>query len=384
VSDFQVILLGNYAPDGQPSMVRFGDLLLRGWRRRNIPAFLLQPTPFWRAKWSGMFARAGGFADKSWRFIRRLPQEMAALPLDSRRPVIYHICDHGNAHYRRALPARGVLATCHDLLALRSERGELPFQPSRGPLASWQQRRMFAELQKIPWLACDSQATRTDFLRMAQRADESRVRVIPLTLNHAYRPLTSAEITPTLAPWPKLRQQPYVLQVGGNEPRKNRMLLPKILAEAVRNGWNGLLVLAGAPPTPAWWDAVRVEGVLERVMVVEHPTTETLNALYSGAYALIFPSFAEGFGWPVLEAQAAGCPVLCSNTTSLPEVAGDAALMFAPADASGFAGGITRLAQDASLRAELIRRGFNQVARFSEDAMFAGYEALYQAVLADA
>jgi hypothetical protein len=127
VNDFQVILLGNYVPDGQPSMLRFAELLLHGWNRRNTPAYLLQPQPWWRNRLGSGLSRLGGFMDKSWRFLQQLPQEMAALPLDPSRPVIYHICDHGNAHYRRVLPARGVLVTCHDLLALRSERNELPY-----------------------------------------------------------------------------------------------------------------------------------------------------------------------------------------------------------------------------------------------------------------
>jgi glycosyltransferase involved in cell wall biosynthesis len=298
--------------------------------------------------------------------------------------VIYHICDHGNAHYRRALPVRGVLATCHDLLALRSERNELPYQPSRGPLAAWRQCRMFTELKKIPWLACDSQATRVDFLRLAQRQEDPRVRVIPLTLNQAYRPMPLKERVLLLAPWANLQERPYLLHVGGNEPRKNKMLLPKALVCAVRSGWNGLLVLAGAPPPPAWWDETRAQGVFDRVIVIEHPSAEILNALYSGAHALVFPSFAEGFGWPILEAHATGCPVLCSNTTSLPEVAGDAALLFAPTDVIGFSNAVVQLANDATLRSELIRKGFNQVARFSEDAMFAGYASLYRTMLADA
>jgi FkbM family methyltransferase len=107
-----------------------------------------------------------------------------------------------------------------------------------------------------------------------------------------------------------------------------------------------------------------------------------MEGLYRAATLLAFPSLAEGFGLPVLEAMRRGLPVACSNTTSLPEVAGDAALMFDPLDQGAIRAAVTRLLGDVQLREELARRGREQAARFSWEAAAEGTWAAYDAALA--
>ncbi len=109
-----------------------------------------------------------------------------------------------------------------------------------------------------------------------------------------------------------------------------------------------------------------------------------LTAVWQGCSCLIFPSLYEGFGIPVLEAMQFGKPVLCSNVTSLPEVAGDTALMVAPEDTDGLAAAIGRLLDDATLRAELARRGRARAATFTWERCAAAtvevYRSLYREV----
>ena len=90
-----------------------------------------------------------------------------------------------------------------------------------------------------------------------------------------------------------------------------------------------------------------------------------LPALYRQAACVVFPSLFEGFGMPVLEAMASGCPVVCSNTTSLPEIAGDAAELVDPRDPDAIAAAIVRLLSDRELRAERVRRGRARAATYS-------------------
>ncbi|MGD0013179.1 MAG: glycosyltransferase family 1 protein, partial [Bryobacteraceae bacterium] len=86
---------------------------------------------------------------------------------------------------------------------------------------------------------------------------------------------------------------------------------------------------------------------------------------YSGAQCLVFPSLFEGFGLPVVEAMRSGCPVVCSNATSLPEVAGDAALLVDPNDPEALAVAIGRILDEPGLRASLASRGLERASRFS-------------------
>ena len=120
---------------------------------------------------------------------------------------------------------------------------------------------------------------------------------------------------------------------------------------------------APTPATSGWVDGADMEG------------------LYRAATLLAFPSLAEGFGLPVLEAMRRGLPVACSNTTALPEVAGDAALTFDPLDEGAIRAAVERLLGDGALREELARRGREQAARFSWEAAAEGTWAAYDSVL---
>jgi alpha-1,3-rhamnosyl/mannosyltransferase len=103
----------------------------------------------------------------------------------------------------------------------------------------------------------------------------------------------------------------------------------------------------------------------ERVVCTGYVDEETLACLYSGAAAVVYPSWYEGFGLPVLEAMACGCPVICSNTSSLPEVAGDAAIFVGPEDAEGLAHALDTVLDDSALRQSLVQRGLMRAAEFS-------------------
>jgi glycosyltransferase involved in cell wall biosynthesis len=109
------------------------------------------------------------------------------------------------------------------------------------------------------------------------------------------------------------------------------------------------------------------QGLAGRVRLSGYLPDPDLPALLSGALAFVFPSLYEGFGMPVLEAMACGAPVLTSSTSSLPEVAGDAAMLVDPADTDAIAAGIARIVGDPALRADLRERGLARAATFTWD-----------------
>jgi glycosyltransferase involved in cell wall biosynthesis len=158
---------------------------------------------------------------------------------------------------------------------------------------------------------------------------------------------------------------PIVLSVGPKRPNKNQLglvrALPGLPGDAV-------LVLAGGERTP-YEDEVRAEaarlGVAGRVAVPGFVAQADLEGLYAAATVVAVPSFNEGFGLPVLEAMARGVPVACSDRGSLPEVAGDAAVLFDPAEPRSIGEALRRVLGDAALRADLVARGRRRPEAFS-------------------
>lgn len=163
----------------------------------------------------------------------------------------------------------------------------------------------------------------------------------------------------------------YLLYVGTLQPRKNLGRVIEAFARVAGTpaGAGLQLVLAGGK---GWlFEGMRLPelaerlGVAGRVLFPGYVADTDLPALLSGARGFVYPSLYEGFGIPVLEAGACGVPVITSNTSSLPEVAGDAALLVDPHDVEAIADAMYRVLTDDALRAELIRRGHENVKRFS-------------------
>jgi glycosyltransferase involved in cell wall biosynthesis len=134
-----------------------------------------------------------------------------------------------------------------------------------------------------------------------------------------------------------------------------------------RHGYDLPLVCTGEPreAQPQIDAQIVASGLHQRVRFLGYRRDSEMPALYRGAACLLFPSLFEGFGLPVLEAMASGCPVVCSNTTSLPEIAGDAALLVDPNDADAVAAATHRLLTDGDLRRDLVERGLQRASDFS-------------------
>ena len=158
--------------------------------------------------------------------------------------------------------------------------------------------------------------------------------------------------------------RPYFLFLSTIQPRKN---VARLVQAYAQSGVSAQLVLAGnagwlAEPIMAEIETLRAAG--HEIITPGFVADEDKAALLSGATALLYPSLYEGFGFPLLEAQACGTAVLTATTSSLPEVAGDSALLVDPLDVDGMAAAISRLATDADLRADLEARGAVNVKRF--------------------
>jgi glycosyltransferase involved in cell wall biosynthesis len=159
-------------------------------------------------------------------------------------------------------------------------------------------------------------------------------------------------------------QPPYLLAVGNIHPRKN---LARLLAayEQLRARQYPLPALVWAGLERWGSDDLQARAQAAGVQLIGRVQAAHLPALYRGAQALIYPSLYEGFGLPPVEAMACGTPVIASNTTSLPEAVGDAALTVDPVNVDQLAEAMAQVVSDAVLRAELRQRGLRQAARFN-------------------
>jgi glycosyltransferase involved in cell wall biosynthesis len=213
-----------------------------------------------------------------------------------------------------------------------------------------------------------SQATADD-LAAHYPAAAAQVDIVHCGVDAAFRPVTDRAALADVRRKYGIPAPDYLLFVGTLEPRKNLVRLVEAYAAvyATEGAATPPLVLAGS----RGWHDQPIFGAVEQWQMQDHihftgpVAEEDLPALYSGADCFIYPSLFEGFGLPVLEAMACGAPVITSNTSSLPEVAGDAALLVPPQDVDALAGALGRLLNDAALRTELRQRGLAQAARFS-------------------
>lgn len=193
-----------------------------------------------------------------------------------------------------------------------------------------------------------------------------KVRAVPLAAAADFAPLPETRLLPHLQRW-DLQSGKYVLSVGAIEPRKNHLTLVRAFARLRQDASfaDYRLVLAG----PKGWlydevfEAIRQLGLDGHVVWLGH--VDQLAALYCGAAVMVYPSFYEGFGLPPLEAMACGTPVISSNTSSLPEVVGDAGIMIDPRDELGLAESLAEVLSDPERRQQMRIRGLAQAAKFS-------------------
>lgn len=168
----------------------------------------------------------------------------------------------------------------------------------------------------------------------------------------------------------------YVLAVGNATHNKNLGVLAEAVTLVGAEHPDLAIVHVGEDPGETIASTLRRLGTDIRIVRLTRLDDRTLGVLYRGAACLCVPSLAEGFCLPILEAQALGCPVLCSDRSAMPEIAGDGALLFDPTDADGLASRLRDVLEDRDLRDGLVRRGLANARRFSWDRAARAYEAV--------
>lgn len=178
----------------------------------------------------------------------------------------------------------------------------------------------------------------------------------------------------------------YLLAVSRFDPHKNILNLLRAFERVLETQTKLHLVLLGGPHTPGYSAQCtelieRINDSVKRVHVISFVEDNDMPYLYAGATMLLYPSLHEGFGLPVLEAMASGTPVITSNSSSLPEVAGDAALYVEPKDVTSISDAIQKLLSDTTLQEALVVKGYEQAKKFSWLTMTRETISLYDEAL---
>jgi glycosyltransferase involved in cell wall biosynthesis len=310
-------------------------------------------------------------ANKPWR-LKVLLSSFLNRPLDrviDPATDVFHATDNVLPPLRHA---RSVF-TVYDLTFLE-------FPEVHMPLNRWYSRLMVPRsLRTADAVIAISECTKRDAVT-AYGVPADCIRVIHLGVDARFR-----SIDPGVAAG--IRNQyhlpaRFILAVGTIEPRKNLIALLDAYHELMQRVPDLKLVVVGKRGwrADAFFDRLRELGLVDRVIFPGFVPDDDLPAVYSSATVLAFPSIYEGFGLPVLEAMACGTPVVCSDTSSLPEIAAEAAILVSPDDVRGWVQALQRVVTDEPLRLDLRRRGLRRAARFTWESTARKTHAVYEEV----
>lgn len=288
---------------------------------------------------------------------------------------LYHASDFVLPPVRTA---RSVL-TVHDLSFLTTP------QCADAGLRTFLGRAVPASVKRAGHILSDSENTRQDLIHLLGVPEDKVTVVYPGVEARFGRQEDAAELSRVRIQY-GIGDGPFVLGLGTLEPRKNWPALIRAWARLRReNRIAHRLVIGGGKGwlSEGIFEAAETCGFRSEIVFTGFVADADLPTLYSAADVFVLPSLYEGFGIPVLEAMACGVPVVCSNNSSLPEAAGEAAVLVDTTDSAALAAAIACVVEDAGLRTQLQSRGLRQVQRFTWDAaarsLLTAYERAYHA-----
>lgn len=351
----KVLLIGNYAGDKQESMGRYANMVQTELIKKSIQVNLIYPPLLF-----GIFYRKTkvnkwvGYIDK---YIVA-PIYLLFISIFNSNYDIIHICDHSNAIYRKLFDPKKLVITCHDVLAIRGALGYADAHCKATRAGVILQKWILNNLINIDKIACVSKTTLKQLIELisANQAVQKQWKYVPNTFNQSFEPIEIESLKATIRKF-NLTNTSYLLHVGSDLERKNRSVLLELLSKKK----DIQLVVTH----PFNLDLLDYKTHANRISILTNLTSQELAAIYQGAFAFVFPSLSEGFGWPIIEAQKSGIPVICSDIPIHREIAGDAAIFVDSKNINEFVLALDSL-NNQEKRKSLVLNGLENIKKYEK------------------
>ena len=381
----RLVLLVHPTSFPSESMSRFAGMILQGMKERNHEAELWTSSPkFGRLPVRFGFMRKWlGYFDQFVLYPRALRRRVDQAYRDS----LFVITDQALGMWVPCLAHRPHVIHCHDFLALGSALGRFSENPT-GWSGKQYQRLIRKGFSRGRAFISVSAKTREDLHHVLPGVPKIS-EVVHNGLNYPFYPIGLADRMSLLGQGPiEIPKEGFIMHIGGNQWYKNRNGVLEIY-RAYANSYSNpsALWMVGAPPTTQLLNLAASIPRPGRVHFLWGLTNKQVNAAYSHARVLLFPSLEEGFGWPIVEAMASGCPVITTSRPPMIEVAGDSATLIprmpaSPTELATWARSVARTLDEVvrmkeNDRAKAISHGRTNAARFNTAKALAAYEEIY-------
>lgn len=382
-----IVLFSHPAFMNSQSMPRFARMLEQAYVARGQHVQVWSPQAKLHAITpNGRLSKWAGYVDQYLLFPLWVRQQVRQQPADT----LYVFCDQALGPWVPLVKLKPHVVHVHDLLALRSALGDVPENPTRWS-GKLYQRYIRNGFQKAKHFISISNKTRDDLHRFG-KVTAITSELVYNGLNYPYAPMLHNEAMQVLENSGFIvKQEGMLLHLGGSQWYKNLAGVIRLYIEYAKHEVNPLPLWCVSPTPNA-----NVQMFLKelpprgKVLFVQGIDNHVLQAAYSLARAFIFPSLAEGFGWPIIEAQACGCPVITTDAAPMNEIGGTAAtyipVLNITDDAQQWVQQAAKtlknlLAMSETQRQALVNEGIANVARFNADGAIEGYLNVYREVL---
>ena len=373
-----VNLVLNFRADNQQSILRYGEILEYGIGNSigKNKVKTLETSPVITNLLNRNHSSNRLFSIKNASYIDRLLFFNTRLLFSA--PGLYHVVCQPEYVTSLAFSGKTTILTCHDLIPLLQEQENLAGGLSQNSKASFLLKWWRLAYTKVEHVICVSENTRNDLLKLID-INIDKTTVIYNGLNRLFQPVNHNQAKKIISQHHSdLINFPFILNVGSSYVHKNRPGIIEVFNLLADDFPDLQMVFCGKKFSEIEIQKLNQSPYKSRIHILVDVTDLLLDSLYSLARLMLFPSLYEGFGWPVIEAMACGCPAIGSNQGSLKEIVLESTFAPEPTDYREITNLCRSLLIDENYRQNIIAKGLKYVEKFSTNHMISQYLAVYQ------